>query len=234
MKKLIFIFESEQVAEEGIKSWISRNKDLQIAATANTVEDAIEIIDQAQLEEDERVIAILELNFRGIGEQKNEEGYKILKAIKESGKDIRALVFTSLDNCGHLRTSMSERYGAMGFISKECGINTLFEAIYSILEGNKYFSGNLKDKLTEVEEIYQQLSKTEKIVLKCALCDMNNHEIAEKLGISIRTVENHISHIYSKTKTYDRHTLFTKIGGGGYKYRIHASCTVDASLPLAA
>ena len=214
MKKLIFIFDSEQVAEEGIKSWISRNKDLQVAASANSVESALEVIDQAQIEEDEQVIAIMELSFRKVGEPNNEEGYKILKAIKESGKNIRALVFTSQDNCGHLRTCLSEHYGAMGFISKECGINTLFEAIYSILEGNKYFSSNLRDKLIETEEIYKKLSKTEKLVLSHALSGMSNHEIAKKLDISFRTVENHISHIYSKTKTYDRNTLFTKIGGG--------------------
>ena len=215
MEKLLYLFDVEPVALEGLCSWLSKRPDIKIAAKATSVQDALQIIFSAEIPENAQAIAITELSFRRIGEQKNEDGFKIIKAINESKKPIKVLVFSSLDSGGYLRTCMSQKYRVSGFVSKECDINTLFTAIDFIHSGELYFSENLKARLEEAENIYKKLSKTEKIVLEHVFEDMSNHEIAEKLGLSKRTIENYISHIYGKANVYNRYTLFIKIGGGG-------------------
>lgn len=214
MEKLLYLFDAEPAVIEGLCAWLERRPDIKVVAKAESVKDALSIIDSACIDETKRIVAVTDLSFRRIGEQKNIDGLRILKAIADSKKPIKALVFSSLDMGGYLRTCMSPKYGATGFLSKECNRDTFFEALDCLYDDKPYFSERLKTVLDETENIYGKLSKTERIVLKLMLSDLTNHEIAERLDISIRTVENHVSHIYGKAKAYDRYALFIKVGGG--------------------
>ena len=144
MKKLIYLFDIEPVILAGLSSWLLRRPDIKIAAKATSVDEALHIIASANIDADTQIIAITELSFRKIGEAKNEDGFKIIKAINDSGKPIKPLVFSSLDSGGYLRTCMSQSYKVCGFVSKACGINTIIEAIDRIFSGEQYFSENLK------------------------------------------------------------------------------------------
>mgnify|MGYP002626703880 CR=1 FL=1 len=215
MEKLIFIFEHQEVTINGIERWFSSITKYRIAAKARTVDNALKVIEQAHLSEHQCAVAIMGLSFRGTGEEPNEDGLAILEAIKRSKKNIRALMFTSRDAGCHVRKVMSEQYGAKGFVSKNAGRDTLFEALEAVFEGKTYIQHELNATLNEVNSLYATFTPKERTILHELQRGLSNQQVAEELGLSLRTVENHISHIYTKTGVNDKHLLFIKIGMGG-------------------
>ena len=95
--------------------------------------------------------------------------------------------------------------GARGFLLKNTDFNELKKAIYSVLEGNNYFSEellyllirNIKTHKTEPDD--NILSIREKDILLHICKGLSNQEIAEELSISKRTVDKHRCNIILKT-----------------------------------
>ncbi|MBN2264122.1 MAG: response regulator transcription factor [Prolixibacteraceae bacterium] len=100
--------------------------------------------------------------------------------------------------------------GAKGFLSRESEFTDLVEAIYTLRNGHDYFSksitqlllnryiSNLKDDEEEKNAELSSLSARQIEILKLWGNSYSNQEIAEKLFISVRTVESHKNHIMQK------------------------------------
>ncbi|MBN1924333.1 MAG: response regulator transcription factor [Prolixibacteraceae bacterium] len=100
--------------------------------------------------------------------------------------------------------------GAKGFLGPESSYKDLIEAIYTIRSGHDYFSKsitqlllnryikNLKDDETQQQGDLSSLSARQVEIVKLWGNSYSNQEIAEKLYISIRTVESHKNHIMQK------------------------------------
>ena len=100
--------------------------------------------------------------------------------------------------------------GAKGFLGKESELNDLVEAIYTIRNGHDYFSKsitqillnryirNLKDTEASQHGELESLSDRQIEILKLWGNSFSNQEIADKLYISVRTVESHKNHIMQK------------------------------------
>lgn len=100
--------------------------------------------------------------------------------------------------------------GAKGFLSKDTDRNELIEAIYTIRNGHDFYSKSIthlllnkyiskiksEDGLTSAS--LKKLSSREIEILKMWGNSHSNMEIAEKLFISVRTVESHKNHIMQK------------------------------------
>jgi DNA-binding NarL/FixJ family response regulator len=100
--------------------------------------------------------------------------------------------------------------GVMGFVLKESGKDELEDAMRAVLSGETYFSQNLlrdiivnlhspgKQAKEQKEQDYN-FTKRESEILKLICEGYSNNQIADKLFISIRTVEGHKSNLISKT-----------------------------------
>jgi two-component system response regulator NreC len=100
--------------------------------------------------------------------------------------------------------------GAKGYLAKEADRNELIEAIYTIRNGFDYYSKSIthllinkyitrfksEDKMPKAE--IENLSARQVEILKLWGENYTNKEIAEKLFISLRTVETHKNHIMQK------------------------------------
>ncbi len=97
--------------------------------------------------------------------------------------------------------------GVKGFLLKDTGIKEIERAIYSVIEGDSYFSNELLRRIitnlakpSDVKnEVDSLLSTREKEVLIEICNGLTNDEIAEKLFISAQTVKGHRSNLLSKT-----------------------------------
>lgn len=95
--------------------------------------------------------------------------------------------------------------GARGFLLKNTDFNEVKKAIYSVLDGNNYFSEDLLYNLIRTiktrksEPIEDILSVREKDILFHICLGLSNQEIADKLTISKRTVDKHRCNILFKT-----------------------------------
>jgi len=95
--------------------------------------------------------------------------------------------------------------GVMGFLSKDAALDDVINAVKSVAEGNKVFSPDLMYNL--VKNIHpgrsrsEIISEREKEVLNLISAGLSNHEIAESLHLSKRTIDKHRENILSKTQT---------------------------------
>ncbi|MBN2165334.1 MAG: response regulator transcription factor [Marinilabiliaceae bacterium] len=97
--------------------------------------------------------------------------------------------------------------GVKGFVLKEAGSRELEEAIKEVFEGRNFFSQellrniivNLTEKKNDQHESDFTIREIE--ILQHICSGYSNKEIAEKLNISVRTIENHKSNLLQKTGT---------------------------------
>lgn len=103
--------------------------------------------------------------------------------------------------------------GAKGFILKDSDISEVKEAIITVNNGGNYFSQELlynviqKMKTRESENKMANLSRREKEILEKICEGMSNHEIADTLFISKRTVDKHRANLLSKTNSKNTASL---------------------------
>ena len=95
--------------------------------------------------------------------------------------------------------------GAAGYLSKACGRAELIKAVYEVLRGEVYVSEDLNVKLTEENKrLYARFTKKEIKVIDLIKAGKTNRQIADEMGISIRTVANYTNQIYFKTGLSNR------------------------------
>jgi len=95
--------------------------------------------------------------------------------------------------------------GARAYVPKSAEPGEILAAIDALLEGGGYV--NPRYRITTPRHSWSLLTRRENEIVACIKQNMNNKEIAKRLNIAIRTVENHVSHIYIKTGASSREEL---------------------------
>lgn len=130
-----------------------------------------------------------------------ENGLLTTRRIKETHPEIKVIVLTMHDEESYVREALNA--GADGFILKSTTDDILLDGIRQVHANQRYYSGYTNDRLDEMDtfkgdSLYASLSKREKEVLPLVALGYNNRDIAEKLFISVKTVEVHKANIRKK------------------------------------
>ncbi len=127
--------------------------------------------------------------------------------------DLKIVALSSYGDEIYYRQMIEE--GIQGFLTKSSNKEELEHAIKTVADGNNYFSQdllkkvvfNISDKGKRKEEEEIKLTRREKEILKCICQGLSNKEIAEKLFISPKTVDNHRTSLLSKTSSKNTASL---------------------------
>ena len=99
-------------------------------------------------------------------------------------------------------------------ISKMADFSVVLEALETVAAGGTYVQENLlPDRLNTYEKVCAALTKKERQIIECLVLGYDNTRISKTLGISERTVTNHLSRIYDKTQSSGKQELLAKFGG---------------------
>ena len=120
-------------------------------------------------------------------------------------KNPYVLVCSVLDESFRIQSALD--MGASGYISKTGSKNELLQAIYTVIRGEIYISGEHSSKVAKSYGLYSRFTKREREILNLIKNNKSNKQIAGELFLSIRTIENHISNIYYKTGIKDKQGL---------------------------
>jgi DNA-binding NarL/FixJ family response regulator len=110
--------------------------------------------------------------------------------------------------------------GATGYLLKDCTPDDLSRAIETVYAGDTIMSPEVARKmLLAFEEVDEEpeapdLSSRELDVLRAIARGKGNKQVATDLGISGKTVRNHVSNIYKKLHIYDRTAVLYAIREG--------------------
>ncbi|WPR75260.1 response regulator transcription factor [Algoriphagus sp. NG3] len=129
-------------------------------------------------------------------------GLELLSKVKETRPEIKFFLLSMLDDIRTINNAIRKQ--ADGYLLKFADKEELKAGIAEVLLGQQYFSPAVKAKYMEGvfnnkanQEI--KLSKREKEILKLLADELTSNEVAEKLFISINTVETHRKNILLKT-----------------------------------
>ncbi len=199
-----FVVEDHSLTNLGIRQFFSAKEQYVCKGFAYDKEEALEKLQALAAENKLPSILILDLMLG------NASGLDILKVIKEKYDTIKVVVYSMYTNPGIL--SLALDYGALGFVSKDSMEVELLKAVSSVAEGGSYVQQNLVTSLFTYRNLLDSLTKQEQNILKKIIERKQNEQIASELNLTIRSVENYLSRIYSKTGCRGHEELVAKFG----------------------
>lgn len=132
-------------------------------------------------------------------------GLDVLRAVRSDVPNCRALIVSGQATPELVADSL--RIGAHGFVEKGASIETLQTAIRTILGGASFFSPAIQSILKRTAaapppSVYN-LTDRELEILRLVASGLLNKEIADRLGVSIKTVDNHRTNLMRKLNVHD-------------------------------
>ena len=191
----MLIVEDHQLLREGLKTMISAYDDLDIVGEA---EDGLEALKSVRkLVPD---IMLLDLSMPRMG------GISVIKEVKSLYPDMKILALTIHEAEDYVAEAFDA--GADGYCIKDASKEELRIAIVSVLEGKRYISPGITQRILDgymegwkkikEKSPWDTVTQREREILKLIAEGYLNKEIADFLSISIKTVEKHRANIMKK------------------------------------
>lgn len=143
------------------------------------------------------------------------KGQEIISFIRANYQDTKLIVFTVFESVTYMKAMM--RTGALGYLFKTSAEDEVLAAIKSVSQGQQYVQPRIKklvlDKILlnkKVDPALPKLTKREKEILQLLASNLSSQDIAKKLFISKKTVENHRSNMLEKFKVKNAASLIKK------------------------
>lgn len=144
-------------------------------------------------------------------------GIEATQEILKSHANVGILIITMFDDDDSVFAMM--RAGARGYILKDADQSELLRAIQSVYSGEAIFSPSIARRmanyfanpsklmanaLSSLSEVFPDLTDRERDILELIAQGQNNTAIANRLSLSIKTVQNYVSNILNKLQAADR------------------------------
>jgi DNA-binding NarL/FixJ family response regulator len=142
-------------------------------------------------------------------------GLEVIKAIRELTFPVTVVILTMYAEEDMFNAAMD--LGAKAYVLKENAANDVLAALEKVERGETFVSASLleagKRRSDRVQELLlskpqiESLTPAERRILKFIAEDLTSKEIADRLNLSVRTVDNHRQHICNKLNLHGAHSL---------------------------
>ena len=130
-----------------------------------------------------------------------KNGIEVAQAVRAEDCQARILVVTSYQTEEEVFQVLQA--GALGYVLKDVGRDTLVEAVRSVHAGTRWISPAIQRQFSDrVDRV--PLTARELEILKLLSRGLTNREIANVFGISANTVKNHVNSVLAKLEVADR------------------------------
>lgn len=189
----LFIIDDHPVVITGISQAVGSHPDIELAGHAHRGEEAL-----AWLAANRTDVALLDVNLPGI------DGIELCKTIKKHYPEIKIIGLTTFSQASFITGMLNN--GASGYLFKNTSEKELTEAILSVHAGKRYLSEEVNEKLISKATkqasaktgFVPKLTRREKEVLDLIMEECTTQEIAERLFLSVSTVETHRLKLFTK------------------------------------
>jgi len=189
VKKKVYLVEDHSVVRQGLAELVNRQSDLCVCGEAD--EGGKALIEIGQLNPD---IALIDLSLKDVS------GLDLIKSIRLQFENVLMLVLTM-----HTESFYAERAlksGAMGYLMKDAPFDEVLLAIREVLAGKQYIDKKLASELvsdkSQVKTPISSLTDRELEVFRMIGKGISTRDIAQKLHLSIKTIETYRENIKKK------------------------------------
>lgn len=195
----IMIVDDHTVVRKGLIFYLETIEDLEIVGEASNGEEALQLLSTVEPD-----LILMDLFMPVLN------GMEATKQIKARFPAIKILVLSSFSDKDHVIPALQA--GADGYQLKDIDPEDLVETMRAVLEGEnklhdkvtKFVLNRIATPMSEEEQAIGHLTKRERDVLVEVASGFSNKEIADRLGITEKTVKTHLSNVFSKLHVNDR------------------------------
>lgn len=207
----ILVADDHVLFRQGLMALVEAEPGLELAGEVATGEAAVEAALRLQPD-----VVLMDIRLPGIS------GVGAARLITTASPHVAVLILTMFDDDHLVLASM--RAGARGFLLKDAGRDDVVRAIRAAGNGEAIFSPAIARRFIEyfgvlrpppLRTAFPELTEREREVLALVAEGARNPAIARQLGISPKTVRNHLSNVLSKLQVADRAEAIIKAREAG-------------------
>ncbi|HMB64348.1 MAG TPA: response regulator transcription factor [Eudoraea sp.] len=191
----IILADDHSLVRDGIRALLEEESAFEVIGEASNGREAIDLVQQKRPD-----LLIIDIRMP------ETNGIDAVDEINKQGHPVKSIILSMHDSEEYILKSVNA--GASGFLLKDTGKAEFIKAINTVVQGGKYFSGDISDVLVKnllknsgtksgLPEINTSdsnpfdLTGKEVQILELVLSGLTNKQISEKLNKSKRTVETH-------------------------------------------
>jgi DNA-binding NarL/FixJ family response regulator len=214
----VLIADDHVFYREGVRALLSNVPEISVVGEASNGDEAI--LKAAELKPD---VILMDLKMPGMN------GIEATRRISQTQTHIGILVITMFDDDDSVFAAM--RAGAHGYLLKDADRDDLVRAITAIKKGEAIFSPAIAQRMMQYftasptrqssnnnrqPDEFAELTERELEILDLIAQGHNNTVIANKLSLSIKTVQNYVSSILTKLQVADRAQAIVRAREAGF------------------
>ena len=200
----IFIADDHPIFRSGLRQLIETAPQMAVTGEAKDGAEAIERLLASPAD-----VALLDIDMP------KADGFQVLTALREKGLSLQFVFLTMHKDEQFLNAALD--LGVKGFLVKDSAAEEVIDCVNAVVKGEEFISPQLTSlllkRLRHAQEnpaqpsLLDQLTPTERKVLKLIAQFKTNKEIAAELFMGVRTVEQHRLNISEKFNLKGRHAL---------------------------
>jgi DNA-binding NarL/FixJ family response regulator len=195
----ILIADDHALVRKGLRALLESQEDLELIAEATNATEAVALTNELLPD-----VVLMDLHMPG-------GGIEATKQIMQTSPSVRVLVVTMFKDDDSVFTAL--RAGARGYVLKDADETEMLRAVRAVGEGEAIFSPEVATRVLNyfakprpvlAPDIFPELTAREREILEHLTQHKTNNDIARTLNLSLKTVSNYVSNIFSKLQVADR------------------------------
>jgi DNA-binding NarL/FixJ family response regulator len=187
----VFITDDHYMVVEGIRSLLMHDRDIELIGSASNAASCLAFL-KTRLPD----VLLLDINLP------DKSGIDLCKEIRQAYPSVFILGLSTFNQASYIRDMMEN--GASGYVLKNATQAELTEAIHLASMGKTYMAFEVAKTLHALEQHQHDhgiiLGRREREILELIKNGNTNHEIADKLRISVNTVDTYRKSLLAKLK----------------------------------
>jgi DNA-binding NarL/FixJ family response regulator len=196
----VLVADDHRLFRDGLRALLNSVPDLEVVGEAG---DGEEVVAKAAVVRPD--VILMDLQLPGLN------GVEATRRILQSQPSVNVLVLTMFEDTDTVLAAM--RAGARGYILKDTDEEALLRSVRAVASGEALFGPGVAERLMRYlaeatpsaeRAAFPELTDREREVLWLLAQGLSNQEVAQRMGISLKTARNHVSNILGRLQVADR------------------------------
>ncbi|HEY6896183.1 MAG TPA: response regulator transcription factor [Rhodocyclaceae bacterium] len=175
----LLLLDDHPLVREGLKARLDATRNLRVVGDAGDGEAALELAERLQPD-----LVLVDISMKGMN------GIEFTLKLRERQPGMKTLILSMYDKAEYVASAI--RAGASGYVLKDTPVAGIIAAIETVAAGGSHFDPAVMAALTEpIADKEHPITGREREILLLLAQGLSNKRIAQRLDISVRTVETH-------------------------------------------